>query len=251
MTTTAGKLWYAVAALAFVGMVVYGFAAGGEWYGSFILGAVSMSALLLGILGSALHDGDVTAGTTPDVRVRAALPAAWPALSAVGAGVAAVGLAGGNALFYAGLGILAVVFIEWMVQGWAERSTADPAYNAELRSRIMSPIEIPLIAVIVIGGFLISLSRVLLAISATGAQVVAIAVATVILLIAFLIAYRPQVGSSVLAGLLVAGAVALIASGIAGGVAGERDIEKHEPEAHGPSSDEHGSESKTTPGSEP
>lgn len=228
MATTAGKFWYAVAGLAFLGAFVYGFAAGGEWVGSMILGSLAACALLLGLLASAIHDGDVAAGTAPDVRARTSLPAGWPALTAVGAGVAIVGLAGRNGLLYAGIGILGIVFIEWMVQGWAERSTGDPARNAELRSRIMSPIEIPLIAVLVIGGFLISLSRVLLAVSENGSRVIAIAVATVILLVAFLIAYRPHIGSSVLAGLLGVAAVALIAFGIVGGVSGERDMEKVE-----------------------
>jgi peptidoglycan/LPS O-acetylase OafA/YrhL len=90
----------------------------------------------------------------------------------------------------------------------------------------MSPIEVPLIGVLVIGGFLASLSRVLLAVPENGARVIAIAVAAAILLVAFLIAYRPKIGSSVLAALLAIGAVALIAAGIAGGVAGERTIEK-------------------------
>jgi hypothetical protein len=228
VATTAGKFWYAVAGLAFFGAFVYGFAAGGEWVGSFILGSLAACALLLGVLASAIHDGDVAEGTAADVQVRSALPAGWPALTAVGAGVAIVGLAGNNPLLYAGLGILGIVFIEWMVQGWAERSTADPHYNADLRSRIMSPIEVPLIAVLVIGTFLISLSRVLLAVSENGSRVIAIAVATVILLVAFLIAYRPHIGSSVLAGLLALGAVALIAFGIVGGVSGEREMEKAE-----------------------
>ena len=90
----------------------------------------------------------------------------------------------------------------------------------------MSPVEIPAIGALVIGGFLLSLSRVLLAVPENGSRVIAIAVAAAILLLAFLIAYRPKVGSSVLATLLALGAVALIAAGIAGGVAGERTIEK-------------------------
>ena len=227
MTTTAGKLWYAVAVLAFFAAFIYGFAAGGEWFGSFVLGSLAVSAGLLGLLASVIRDGDVVEGAAPDIQHRAALPAGWPALAAVGAGVAVIGLAGGNPLLYVGLGILGAVFLEWMVQGWAERATGDRQYNSELRSRIMSPIEVPLIAVIIIGVFLISLSRVLLALSENGSRVVAIAVASLILLVAFLIAYRPNVGSSVLAGLLAASAVALIAAGIAGEHETEEKVEAH------------------------
>ena len=244
MTTTAGKLWYAVAGLAFFAVLLYGYPAGGEWFGSFVLGSLAVTAGLLGFLASAIRDGDVAAGTAPDVHHRAALPAGWPALAAVGAGVAVIGLAGGNALLYVGLGILGAVFLEWMVQGWAERATGDPQYNSELRSRMMSPIEIPLIAVIIIATFLLSLSRVLLALPENGARVVAIAVATVILLVAFLIAYRPRIGSSVLAALLAASAVALIAAGIAGGIAGEHE-EEEKVEAHTPSGNGQGTTTTT------
>lgn len=240
MAATAGKLWYAVAGLAFFAAFVYGFAAGGEWFGSLVLGSLAATAGLLGFLASAISDGDVAAGTSADVQHRSALPAGWPALAAVGAGIAAVGLAGRNALLYVGIGVLGAVFLEWMVQGWAERATGDPQYNSELRSRMMSPIEVPLIAVIIIGVFLISLSRVLLALPVNGARVVAIVVATVILIVAFLIAYRPHIGSSVLAGLLAVAAVALIASGIAGGIAGEHEGEHEKEENVG----EHGSSGK-------
>jgi hypothetical protein len=244
MTSTAAKLWYAVAGLAFFGAFVYGFAAGGEWFGSFVLGSLAATAGLLGFLASAIRDGDVAADTAPDIHHRAALPAGWPALVAVGGGVTIVGLAGRNLLFYAGLGIVGVVFVEWMVQGWAERATGDAHYNRELRARIMSPIEIPLIAVIVIATFLLSLSRVLLALPENGARVVAIAVASVILLIAFLIAYRPRIGSSVLSGLLALSAVALIAAGIAGGIAGEHE-EEEKVEAHTSSGNDEGTTTTT------
>jgi lysylphosphatidylglycerol synthetase-like protein (DUF2156 family) len=141
-----------------------------------------------------------------------------------------VGLAAGGALLYVGFGIVAIATVEWMVQGWAERATPDPAENAALRNRIMYPIEIPVLGLIIVGVVLVAFSRVLLALPKTGSTVVAIAVAASILLVAALVATRPRVSSAVLTGVLVLAAVALLAGGIVGAVAGERDIEEHKAE---------------------
>lgn len=229
MITTAAKLWLGIAGLALAAFVVYEFASDGDWFGSFILGSIVLVAGFLGVIAVLLRDGDIEAGDTAaaEVPVRRSLPAGWPALTAVGGGVAIVGLAGKNALLYVGLAIVGAVFVEWLVQDWAERASADHAYNQSLRKRIMSPFEIPAIAAITIAVFLGSLSRVLLALPKTGSTVVAIVVASSILLVASLLAARPKIGSSMLAGVLAAGAVALIAAGIAGGVHGERKIGEH------------------------
>ena len=233
MITTAAKLWLAIAGLAFVAFFAYEAGSRGDWFGSFILGSVALVAGFLGVVAILLRDGDVDATDSPaELPATRSLPAAWPALAAVGGGVAIVGLAGKNALLYVGLGIIGAVFVEWMVQGWAERASADPAFNRALRKRIMSPFEIPALAAIVIAVFLGSLSRLLLALPKAGSTVAAIAVASMILLVASLLAARPKIGSSVLAGVIAFGAVALIAAGIFGGVHGERKVSEHGAQEH-------------------
>lgn len=261
MITTAGKLWFGAAAAAFGGLVVYLLATRGEWFGGLVLGSIVLGALLLGFLAGAIRDGDVpaTAGDADVVPARRTLPAGWPALGAVGAGITIVGLAGGNALFFAGLGVLAVVVVEWMAQAWAERSSADHAYNHALRNRVMLPVEIPALAVLGVAVVAIPLSRVLLATPKTASVVIAIVIAALILGIATLISFRPRVSSSVLTTILAVGAVAVIASGIVSAVAGEREFEHHgtehpedpgSDESNNPSDDEGGS-NQSEPGTDP
>lgn len=260
ITTVAAKLWFAVAALAAVAMAAYLLFSDAEWFGAFVLGTIATAALVLGVLAVAIRDGDVAGDAVePAIDVRRTGPAPWPALGAVGAAVAIVGLAGRNNLLYLGLGILAVTLAEWMIQSWAERATGDPAYNRQLRNRMMSPFEIPVLSAIVVGVVMLSISRVLLATSKTGSTVVAIAVATVILLVASLLVARPRISSSVFAGVLALGAVLMIAAGIAGGIAGERDIEVHHgdeadhdeaEEGNNPAADE-GGEDQSEPGADP
>jgi hypothetical protein len=239
VTTTASKFWFAVAGLAFASVFVYAAFGEGEWYGSAVLGSISIAATFLGVLAVVVRDGDRADLDGAELAATHSIPAPWPALLAVGGAVAIVGLAGENPLLWVGVGIVGVVLAEWLVQGWAERATADPAFNQALRHRIMLPFEIPAVGLLVIGGVLIALSRVLLAVSENGSRVIALVVASAILAVAFVIAYRPRLSSSVLGGLLAAGAVALVAAGIAGGIAGEREVEHHEPAA------EHEEESTT------
>jgi len=227
--TTGAKLWFAIAAAALAGMVAYFVATGrGEDGGTMVLGSIAAACVLLGVASLVSRDGDVTVdadAAVEDVRIRSSLPAYWPALGAVGAGVAIIGLAAGGLLLYVGLGIIGIVLAEWMVQSWAERSTADPAYNQALRNRIMFPFEVPVLGIAGLALVMITFSRVLLAVSKTGSTVVAIVVAAVILAAGSVVATRPKIPSGALTWVVAIGAVALLAAGVAGGIAGEREIE--------------------------
>lgn len=236
MITTGSKLWFAVTGLAVVALAAYGIASDWEKAGTYALAALLVAAMVLGITTLLARDGEVEARTEPaeaaetaDLVVTPPTPSSvWPVAAAFGAAVTIVGLAGGNALFYVGLGVLAVVLVEWMVQGWSERATGDPAYNRQLRNQVMFPFEVPLAGAIVIAIVVISFSRVLLAVSKTGSVVIAIVVASAVLAVATLLSSRPRVSPSVLTGILVVGALAVLGSGVVGAVVGERHFEQHE-----------------------
>lgn len=248
MITSGAKFWFAVSALALVATVVYFVASGGEEYGTLVLLAAVLAAGVPGITTVVLGDGLVgadqdglatadgtttsaapaTTGATSLAPPRSVLPAGWPALGALGVVVLIVGLAAGGALFYVGLGILAVVLVEWMVQGWAERATGDRAHNTSLRNRIMNPFEIPVLALIGIALVVVAFSRVLLALPKSGSTVVAIVVAVLIFGVAIGLNARPRVGPGLLTFVAVLGAVGLVGGGIVGAVAGEREFEEEE-----------------------
>ena len=232
MLTLGSRFWLAVTTFAVVGWFVYVLSSGGEKFGTLVLGFLAVAAAIPGIALVVLRDGNVAVEGAGAVAAgprsyATRFPAAWPALAALGAGVALVGLATGGALLYVGLAILGVTLLEWMVQGWAERATGDPAANQRLRNQVMYPIEIPALAAIGIGLVVLTFSRVLLALPKAGSTVIAIVVASAILGVAVLLTSRPRLSSSVLTGVVVAGAVALVAGGIVGAVAGEREIEEH------------------------
>ena len=237
MITTGAKLWFAVTAVALLGAGVYFLATGrGEDGGTVVLCSIAAACAVLGAASLVSRDGDATVdadAAVEDVRIRSSLPAFWPALGALGAGVAAIGYAAGGMLLYVGLGIIGAVVAEWMVQSWAERSTADPAYNQGLRNRIMFPIEVPVLGILALGLVMITFSRVLLAVSKEGSTIVAIVVAAIILAVGSVVATRPKIPSSALTWAVSIGAVALLVAGVASGVAGEREIEAHHTDDHG------------------
>ena len=245
MIPTGSKLWFGVAGFALAAAVTYFIAGNGEAYGSMVLVSLVVAGFTLGLLSSLIGDGDVAGAATGDGAAALGqgstvaapgglqLAAAWPALGAVGVGVAIVGLATGGLLLYIGLLLVAAAGAEWMVQAWAERATPDHEHNRALRNHLMYPIEIPVLAATTIAVVVIAFSRVFLAVPKAGSTVIAIGVATVILAAAFLVTSRPKLSSSLLTGVVVLGAVGLLGGGIVGAVAGEREFEAHGEEGAG------------------
>jgi hypothetical protein len=232
--TTGGKLWFAIGAFAMVAAEIYFLATGGEDGGAVTLLFLGVAALVIGGAAVAVRDGDadvVGEGVKEPVVVRSALPAPWPVVAALGAGLTVVGYAVGGVMLYGGLGLMGIALLEWMVQGWAERSTGDRAYNQALRNRIMFPLEVPALGLLGVGFVILTFSRVLLAAPNKDAStIIAIAVGVVITAGAFTVANRPKISSNALAWVLAVAAVALLGAGIVTGVAGERGVEEHHAE---------------------
>ncbi len=242
MITTGGKLWFAITAFALVAAEVYFLATGGEDGGALTLLFVAAGAATIGGATVATRDGDAAVageGAREPVAVRSALPAPWPVLVALGAGLTIIGFASGGLLLYAGFGVLGIALVEWMVQSWAERSTADPAYNRALRNRIMFPLEVPVLGIIGVVFVMLTFSRILLAApNQNTSTFIALGVAALITVVAFVVANRPRLSSNAVAWMLAVGAVVLLGAGVATGVSGEREIEHHEAE-HAEDTDEH------------
>jgi hypothetical protein len=125
--------------------------------------------------------------------------------------------------------VLAVVVFEWMVQSWADRATGDAAANRQLRNRVMAPVEIPVLAFAAVALLILSVSRVLLAVSKHAAVWVAIGVAGLIMLTAIVISLRPKISRNVVAAVILVIGVGIITGGIVSASIGARTIH---PEPH-------------------
>lgn len=259
MTTSSSRFLYSTAVIALVGAWLYGLGSGGSALGVVSLGykggvgdhlgysvliGLAVASLALGVTATLLADPPVTAGAEVDPLPAAEVPrsfAPWPALGGFGLGLAAVGLVSTSLLFIAGCVVLFVTLVEWAVQDWADRATGDPEVNRQIRTRVMQPIEIPVIGLAVIAFVVLGISRVLLALSKEGAAVFAIIVG-IIVLGAAIVASRPKVSRNVITGMLMAGAVLVLAGGITAAIVGEREFEEHGGEGHGAETEDHGDE---------
>lgn len=250
MFTWASKYLLAVSGASFLGAVLYGILSGGgpigvvslgykggvgDHVGYAILIAVGIVSFYLAVLNLVIRDGDAaTASEVAGVDGVLAVstpsnPSFWAPLAAFGAACIAVGLAVSQAFVILGIVILAVVLLEWTVLAWSERATGDDTVNTVIRSRTIGPIEIPMLSTLAIAVVVIGISRVLLAVSATGATAVASIVALAVFGAAIAIA-KSRAPRSVIAGVVAIGALAVLGGGIAGAVVGEREIVHHHSE---------------------
>lgn len=161
----------------------------------------------------------------------------WPLLSAFAAGTMVVGLAVNTALFLAGVFALVIIGMEWAVRTWAENATGDPNLNEEYRERLAGVLEIPGLAALAIGAFVMAGSRVLLAVDATTAVIIAGAASFVLLLGFSVLAYYPRAGRSIASIFAVLAGIIVIGSGIFAAAIGEREFEHHGPKAEHENSD--------------
>lgn len=182
---------------------------------------------------SAVADVDVEAeGHLPIDVTDVARRSPWPLVTALAVGVMAIGLAAGQGLIVVGVIVLVVGALAWLAQAWQEHPVWTEAMTTRLNERIVLPFVLPTTVVVLIGIAVVSFSRVLLAVSATAAWIIALVVAAAILAALAWLAAREHMGASALKLLAAFAAVLTVASGVAGAAAGEREFHHHAEELH-------------------
>jgi hypothetical protein len=234
MFTTGSKLFLGATVLSTVAAVVFGATNGGStgWLGTIgLVSAALVFALLFGV-NYFVNDGNVSAmSDNATTESAAAQPpvgrSMWPALSAVAVGAIAVGAQSKPIVFKAGVVLLLAAAVEWMVQGWSERASADPAYNAGLRKRMLHPLEFPVLAASGLAAIIYSFSRIMLWIDKSGGPVVFIIAGALVLVGGFLLASKPSLKKGLVTGVCAIGALGLVSTGAVMAVDGQRTIEVH------------------------
>ncbi len=231
MLTTGSKLYLGLAALAAVAVGVLGWATGWQMQATLGAGSVLVVFLFLGGLLLYVRDANVyvapAADETPPPAPR---HAAWGLAAAFGAALAAIGLALDTRLFIAGMVVVGLAILEWVVQSWADRASADPVYNDRVRGRLMHPLEFPVAGLLGGGLIVFGFSRVMVALSKEGALVAFAVLGLIVMGVAVILGTRPSVSRAVVGGVLSISAVVALAGGVAGIGAGERSFHPHEAE---------------------
>jgi hypothetical protein len=233
MFTTGSKLLIGSAALAWVSAAVYGIAQEGA-LGTIGLVSVAVALSMLAAVNVFARDSNVSA---LDPEAFEACPAAqatarrslWPLLVGIGLTMMTLGVATLPAIFILGIVATAAGLLEWLVQGWSERASADRRFNSQARDVVADPLELPVAAAILFAIIAYSFSRVMLGMPTKSATVVIFSVvAAIILAVGAIAAMKRGLSAPVITGVFSIGAIALIAGGAVAGLNGERETHEHE-----------------------
>jgi len=241
MFTTGSKLFFGATLLSCAGAVVFAFSAGGP---TGIMGTVGLVTLasVFGFLAGINYfnrDGNVPAMEQGVQHTSAAAQwpvgsSMWPLVGAVGVAGLAIGAVSKPVVFKVALVVVLAAVAEWMVQGWSERASADPQYNAALRKRILHPLEFPILGAIALAFVVYSFSSILLGASKQTGLVVFLVFGALIAGGGFLFASKRSLSRSTIVGVCGIAAVALLGAGVASAMKGQREIEVHETTATNP-----------------
>jgi len=234
MLTTGSKLFLGATVLSVVAAIVYGLSTSGGfgWLGVMGLLTAAVAFAFMFCINYYTHDGNVSAMSEhATAESPAAQPPAtrsmWPLIAAVGVAAIALGAVSKPIVFKGGVIVVLAAGLEWMVQGWSDRASADPEYNAGLRKRMLHPVEFPILAAVGLGVVIYSFSRIMLWINKSGGPVVFVLAGGVILFGGFLIALRPTIRGGVIAGVCAIAALGLVATGALMAIDGQRTIAEH------------------------
>lgn len=205
----------------------------GDHLGYTVLMAGSAASFTLGGFMVAFRDNEASAvaevagtATAPAYRGPTTSSLFLP-VGAFGLAVMVLGLVTERVLLWAGMVLVGLVALEWVVHAWADRATGDPRVNQALRNRVMNPIEVPVAGVLIVGFVVFGVSRVLLTVDKAVSVWLTIGFASVIFITAVVLAAAPRLAKPVLGTVLVLGALAVLTGGVIGAARGEREFEHH------------------------
>jgi hypothetical protein len=234
MFTTGSKLFLGATAVSIVAAIVFAVLQTGDTGWTATVGLITLSVVLAALtaLNFYVRDSNVSAAhadavtEAPAARPPAA-PSMWPAITALAAALLVVGLVTEPVVFKAGLVLALAVVVEWMVQGWSERASADARYNAALRGRILHPLEFPILAAAGLAVVIFSFSRIMLFLSKTSGPVAFAVIAALVLFAGFLFASKQTLRRSVTIGICAVAALGLVSTGAVMAIDGPRELHAH------------------------
>ena len=223
MFTPGSKYLLGLTGLALVSAVLYTIFVNPSDIGSFALfGLLTAGALVAGF-SLFTRDGDAESeAEAVEAAANAPTPSFWPIVFALGVAVVLLGIATHPIVFVLGIAVLVGGGVEWTIQDWAERASADAEFNNLVRHRAIGALDYPGLAAVGLGVIAYLFSRIMLAASKDGASVIFIVVATAIMVFAFLVATKPALRGKSVALVVTAGALLLAVAGVATAISGER-----------------------------
>lgn len=196
------------------------------FYGTVVLGTMGVATAFMTWLS--LEAGDGASADRDRESHFEMVPAYWPVMAAAGVTFMIVGLVINTQLAIFGLLVIIVAAVEWTLTAWADHRSTDAEANYAARSTLARPLEVPLFGALLIAVPVYLTSGILLAIERNAASWTAMALATVVLILAFVFNAKPDLRRPVIAGVIAIGAIGIVVGGIAGISSGVRDVHHHD-----------------------
>lgn len=234
MFTTGSKLLIGATAISLITAIVFGVTTDGaaSWMGTISL--ISLTAALGVVTGMVIFTRDANVRVhevDATVASAAAQPrpgnSMWPLVSVLGAVLLVVGIITTTMVFYLAVAVLLAGIIEWLIQAWAERASADGTYNRRVRGRMLHPAEFPILALLGALAVAMPFSRIMLFLSKEAGPIAFIVIASVVLIAGFVFAARPSMRRGIVGGVSALAAVALVGTGAVMAVDGPRKLHEH------------------------
>jgi hypothetical protein len=228
MITTGSKLLYGLGSLSIVAAIVWFIANDGGSIGVVALASVATALIFLGAIASFIRDGhvlstDIAAHSTAPAARRAVRRSWWPLGLGLSLGFMVVGLVSSPGIFKVGIALVFAMLGEWMVSNWAERASANSAYNEKVRSWVVHPLEIPIAASLILAVVVLSFSRIMLSLSKEAGPIVFAIAGALILFVGAAFSIRRGTSRNLIAIVCGMVLVGLSGVGIALALDGERE----------------------------
>ncbi len=227
MITSSSKLFYGLGALSVAGAVLW-MISGNSALGAVALLFLATALIFMGAIASFTRDGhvlstDTAAHASAAAAQRGPRSSLWPIGTAISVGVIVIGLISSPGIFKVGVALTLAMLAEWMVQNWAERGSADAAYNTKIRDYIVHPLELPVAGALLLAVIVLSFSRLMLALDkSVGVAVFGVA-AALVLVVGTVVAFRRNVSPRIVGAMSGVVLVALAGAGVATALDGERE----------------------------
>ncbi len=222
MFTPGSKYFLGLTGLALVSAVLYTFLVNPSDLGAYALFGLFLNAAVVAGFSFFTRDGDAdTVEEAIAANTEASAPSFWPIVFALGGALVLLGLATNEVVFVIGLGVFAGGAIEWAIQNWADRASADSSFNSFVRHRAVGALDYPGLAAVALGVIAYLFSRIMLTVSKEQAPIIFIIAAAIVLTVGVLIGSKPEMrGKTSL--IVVAGVLVLAIAGVSSGISGER-----------------------------
>ena len=223
MFTTGSKYFIGLTALSVVATVLYLFLVNPSDLGALALIGLITSAATLASVSLFTNDSDTeTVEQAVDASAGATSSSFWPIVVALGAAMVLLGLATEPVVYVLGIAVLVGGGVEWMVQAWAERASADPSYNSNVRAKVLGGIEYPGLSAVLTIVVAFLFSRIFLAISKDAATIFFMVIAAVIFALGFVFASRTDLRKKAVSVVLPVSIALLAIAGVVSALSGER-----------------------------